>query len=203
MNKAFNILNGGIKSGEMLALGVTKVDLELYKSQFQLSIAQNILLEGKTIGVLSLEQSNIIKEKENMTLLEKLLAAIPQSTLDNNSEEVYTDWSISGSRWNSEEDPEVTREDFSSQYLIFFQEYTYEDYSGSGYVFGYDKEKLQFFECFGSHCSCYGLENQFDAELCTEEELIELYDRRSNNSYGEKKKSFSEFMKSLGVDYGN
>lgn len=56
--------------------------------------------------------------------------------------------------------------------LILFSRYSYEDYAGEGYVLGYDTEKETFFEVFGSHCSCYGLEGQWDEEAIEIEERI-------------------------------
>ena len=48
--------------------------------------------------------------------------------------------------------------------VLLYADYTYEDYSGDAYVLGYNKENKQFFEVHGSHCSCYGLEGQWDEE---------------------------------------
>lgn len=47
---------------------------------------------------------------------------------------------------------------------ILYADYTYEDYNGDAYVLGYNKETNKFFEVHGSHCSCYGLEDQWDEE---------------------------------------
>lgn len=43
--------------------------------------------------------------------------------------------------------------------------YTYEDYEGLSYVL-LEKDG-QLYEVHGSHCSCYGLEGQWDLELTT------------------------------------
>ena len=51
-----------------------------------------------------------------------------------------------------------------SNITLLYADYTYEDYSGDAYVLGYDKQKKQFFEVHGDHCSCYGLEGQWDEE---------------------------------------
>lgn len=42
--------------------------------------------------------------------------------------------------------------------------YTYDDYSGDVYVLGYNKQNKQFFEVYGSPCSCDGLEGQWEEE---------------------------------------
>lgn len=60
---------------------------------------------------------------------------------------------------------------------VIHADYTYEDYSGSSYVL-YWKDG-QFYEVYGSHCSCYGLEDQWDPEPTTLVELMALADRGS------------------------
>jgi hypothetical protein len=52
---------------------------------------------------------------------------------------------------------------------IILAGYVYEDYSGSAYVLFVQGDKL--YEVHGSHCSCYGLENQWDPEEVTVDEL--------------------------------
>ena len=47
---------------------------------------------------------------------------------------------------------------------ILYADYTYEDYTGDAYVLGFDKQWNKFFEVHGSHCSCYGLEGQWEPE---------------------------------------
>ena len=46
---------------------------------------------------------------------------------------------------------------------ILFAAYTYEDYSGQALVVAVDKQGA-LFEVNGSHCSCYGLEGQWELE---------------------------------------
>jgi len=58
---------------------------------------------------------------------------------------------------------------------VLFAEYTYEDYEGYAFVLFEKDGKL--YEVHGSHCSCYGLENQWEPEeVC----LPELVNRVSN-----------------------
>jgi hypothetical protein len=67
------------------------------------------------------------------------------------------------------------------KYQILYAGYTYEDWSGSSIVFGYDHEKKQFFEVYASHCSCFGLEDQWEPEYYDSfEEMVRLYDRPGN-----------------------
>ena len=58
---------------------------------------------------------------------------------------------------------------------ILLASYTYEDYSGSAYVLFRKDGKL--WEVHGSHCSCYGLEeDQWDPEETSLEHLERLVD---------------------------
>jgi hypothetical protein len=62
---------------------------------------------------------------------------------------------------------------------ILFAAYTYEDYSGDTFVlFAKDGE---LYEVTGSHCSCHGLEGQFEPEKVVAEELL---NRIETSSYG-------------------
>lgn len=53
---------------------------------------------------------------------------------------------------------------------IILASYTYEDYNGSAFVLFRKDGKL--FEVNGGHCSCYGLEDQWDPEETTAEALL-------------------------------
>lgn len=53
-------------------------------------------------------------------------------------------------------------QDKYSDLNILFASYTYESYSGDAFVLLAKGNDL--FQVNGSHCSCYGLENQFDLE---------------------------------------
>lgn len=60
---------------------------------------------------------------------------------------------------------------------ILFADYSYEDYSGSAFVLFKQGRKL--YEVHGSHCSCYGLEDQWSPEEVTVKELT----HRLENGY--------------------
>lgn len=47
---------------------------------------------------------------------------------------------------------------------ILFAYYTYQDYSGEAFVVLRDPHSEKFYEVNGSHCSCYGLEGQWEME---------------------------------------
>jgi len=53
---------------------------------------------------------------------------------------------------------------------ILFASYTYECYEGDAFVLFRKDGKL--FEVNGGHCSCYGLEGQWDPEETTKEALM-------------------------------
>lgn len=52
---------------------------------------------------------------------------------------------------------------------VIVADYTYENYSGSAYVLFERDGKL--WEIHGSHCSCYGLEGQWEPEEADEAEV--------------------------------
>lgn len=52
---------------------------------------------------------------------------------------------------------------------VIVAHYSYEDYSGNAFVLFRDAGKL--YEVNGSHCSCYGLEGQWEPEETTVEAL--------------------------------
>ena len=62
---------------------------------------------------------------------------------------------------------------------ILFASYTYANYEGNAWVL-FAKDN-QLFEINGGHCSCYGLENQWDPEVVV---LKELENRLINGELG-------------------
>jgi hypothetical protein len=83
---------------------------------------------------------------------------------------------------------------------ILFASYGYKNYSGDAWVLFEQNGKL--FEVNGSHCSCYGLEGQWEPE---EVSLKELEHRLIEGTMGEDDWSGNEFKKELcdflGVKY--
>lgn len=86
---------------------------------------------------------------------------------------------------------------------ILYAEYNNEDYSGNATVIFEQDGKL--FEVHGSHCSCYGLENQWEPESCTVEDIIQ---RAENNQFSyvdcaEIKRSVENWVATshLGLDF--
>lgn len=56
---------------------------------------------------------------------------------------------------------------------VLLASYGYANYSGDAFVLYQRDGKL--YEVNGSHCSCYGLENQWEPEETTYEELLHRY----------------------------
>lgn len=67
---------------------------------------------------------------------------------------------VIGGDWTTVEDMEQSFSESLSGYQILIAAYTYEDYSGSAYVLCVKEGLL--YEVEGSHCSCYGLEGQWE-----------------------------------------
>jgi len=82
---------------------------------------------------------------------------------------------------------------------ILLAAYEYECYNGQAFVLFLKEGQL--FEVFGGHCSCYGLEGQFDPEKVI---LSELENRLKKGSFGDDDYSDNVFKtdlaKFLGVD---
>jgi hypothetical protein len=117
-----------------------------------------------------------------------LLAATPQflSGFSEGDSEVFKGFEVDGLRVYYFGDAKKEMQEaetkklkaLAKKYKILYADYTYEDYSGDAYVLGYDTEEKKFFEVHGSHCSCYGLEDQWDVEHCDVKELQEILTRR-------------------------
>lgn len=75
---------------------------------------------------------------------------------------------------------------------ILFASYSYANYSGDAWVLFEQNGKL--YEVNGSHCSCYGLEGQWNPE---EVDLNELENRLINGTFGEDDWSDNNFKQEL------
>jgi hypothetical protein len=64
---------------------------------------------------------------------------------------------------------------------VLFASYTYEDYDGYAFVLFRKDGKL--YEVHGSHCSCFGLEGQWDPQETTLASLQLRYERTGFDSY--------------------
>lgn len=71
---------------------------------------------------------------------------------------------------------------------ILFASYSYENYSGDAFVLF--RKDGKFYEVNGSHCSCYGLEGQWEPE---EADLHELLHRATEGGLGKDDYSGNEF----------
>ena len=78
---------------------------------------------------------------------------------------------------------------------ILFASYTYENYSGDAWVLFENNGNL--FEVNGSHCSCYGLEQQWDPEPVV---LKELENRLLKGTFGYSRNFIEELKLFLGIN---
>ena len=84
---------------------------------------------------------------------------------------------LSGNQWSGCSKKEII-ESFNIKnsqldpYEIIYGYYHDEDYSGSCFVLLQEKSSGNLFEVNGSHCSCYGLENQWELEATTIESIL-------------------------------
>lgn len=65
---------------------------------------------------------------------------------------------------------------------VILAAYTYEDYSGDAWVVY--RQGTKFYEVNGGHCSCYGLEGQFDPEEYADAQTFLAVLERRNEAYG-------------------
>lgn len=95
---------------------------------------------------------------------------------DGTADTVFTDFD--GTRWSAyrEEDaiPVSEKPEFQGVEILLAS-YSYENYSGDAFVFFRKGEKL--YEVNGGHCSCYGLEGQWEPEETTVEALKHRIDK--------------------------
>lgn len=83
-----------------------------------------------------------------------------------------------------------------SGFSVLVASYTYECYSGSAYVLLRENATGDYFEVHASHCSCYGLEDQWSPEKADPEEILH---RINNGSWGEEHKIADYIRVALGV----
>lgn len=103
------------------------------------------------------------------------------------------DWKCFDDMANDFELPDSVKNDLMQNATILLASYTYEDYSGTAYVL-YDQDG-KLYEVFGSHCSCYGLEDQW----IPEETFIEALKYRLECGYvdSEFKHEYAQVLNSI------
>lgn len=70
-------------------------------------------------------------------------------------------------------------EDIQKDIQIIYADYECENYEGYSTVFFFNRKDGKYYENYGSHCSCYGLENQWNPEEIVFKEL----EKRFNNLF--------------------
>ena len=76
------------------------------------------------------------------------------------------------------------KEPLGDNVVILIASYETGNYSGRAYVLFYDKNTSSLYEVFGTHCSCYGLEDQWVPEEVSIEVLREKVSRKSYEYLG-------------------
>lgn len=66
----------------------------------------------------------------------------------------------------------ITQKDLKGCEVVFAY-YTYEDYSGDALVILRDPQDGKFYEVNGGHCSCYGLDGQWEMEETTMDVMLQ------------------------------
>lgn len=118
----------------------------------------------------------------------------------------FEDIYMTGEEFRLEESPYVNKEYFFEKKKmeetitkykdvhILFASYGTDNYSGDAWVLFEKNNKLYEVNGSHSHCSCYGLEGQWEPE---EVSLLELEDRLTNGTFGEDDYSGNEFKSEL------
>lgn len=83
----------------------------------------------------------------------------------------FDDWAGVLSAFGVKEDPKPSQ--------VFLADYDMEGYGGRAYVV-YRKGR-SYYTVSGSHCSCYGLEGQWEPEKYTKQQLIEALKKSSRD----------------------
>ena len=77
---------------------------------------------------------------------------------------------------------------------VLLASYSYENYSGDAFVLYRDTRDGKLYEVHGSHCSCFGLEGQWEPDVC---DLESLRHRLTEGSLGKSDWSGNVFDKQL------
>jgi hypothetical protein len=134
-----------------------------------------------------------------MKTLEQILNQEPVYLNDfTNREDVIGEFSGYNYNWNEEFTEKINKE--FENVNILFASYGCANYSGDAFVLF--EEDGELYEVNGGHCSCYGLEDQWNPDLVM---LEELEHRLVNGSFGEDNWSDNNFKeelcKFLGVEF--
>lgn len=71
--------------------------------------------------------------------------------------------------------------DIGDNVEILIADYTYEDYYGSAWVLFRDTNNGKLYEVHGSHCSCYGLEDQWSPEEANIDAVLMRYQNEQDD----------------------
>ncbi len=100
------------------------------------------------------------------------------------------DWAESGLE-GLKNDFQITGQELEGVEILLAS-YSYECWSGEAFVLF--RKNGRYYEVNGSHCSCYGLEGQWNPE---EADLNELWNRVQNGTFGRDTWTGNEFAEEL------
>jgi hypothetical protein len=134
-----------------------------------------------------------------MKKLEEIIKQDPIFLNDwSNKKEVFNDFNEE--KYDYESDSYIIKNPIDEDINILFASYGNANYSGDAWVMFEKEGKL--FEVSGGHCSCYGLEGQWE-----EDEILleEIENRLVNGTFGEDDYSDNNFKeelcKFLGIEF--
>jgi hypothetical protein len=105
-----------------------------------------------------------------------------------NQQDVIDDFRLEDSNWYATSaNPEAVAFFKASQVLLAV--YDHEGYEGYAYVLFYKDGKL--YEVHGSHCSCMGLEDQWDPEETDLDTLLHLLENGKGPGWNQKDKIYA------------
>jgi hypothetical protein len=104
------------------------------------------------------------------------------------SDGVYLeDWAASGEAGMFEDFsvPQEEREKIKAEFEVIHAFYSYANYSGEAFVVLRSRADGEFWEVNGGHCSCHGLEGQWEMESTTLEALAQRHQARQLPGMGD------------------
>jgi hypothetical protein len=98
--------------------------------------------------------------------------------------------------WSKEEKIKETEKSFE-HVEVLLASYGYENYSGDAFVLFRDTRDGKLYEVHGGHCSCYGLEDQWDPELTDVDSLKHRLEQGNLGDCSYSGNMFAEELKTL------
>lgn len=97
--------------------------------------------------------------------------------------EIFEDWGSLAREFTFGYNDDSREVDFQPEPTYVYAWYAYVEYSGDAVVI-YSDDGVDFFVVEGSHCSCYGLEDQWDPSKHSLEEILKMTEPQKGKYYG-------------------